>query len=375
MAYLKFYFLLILVCVFNCPAQSPLGTIIFTPSTITPLPINQPLHSFPPQLTHPNLPILRSKAFSKNDELTKELINLNKKIAGPIGSHKIGDILHIQDAIQNISKENPKHPQTALIQAFIYTHVNKPDSALIFFRKTIALDKKNLSLYKAIIPLLIYFEKYHEAKRSLRTALALAPYDPELTHLLSITHRELNEENANISLLKKALRHNPHHPYLLFNLGWIYIQNNSTRAKGITLLEKSWNHEPTSIVYGTNLALAYLANNQYNNAEILFNKLLSFNPQSVNSTRGLVTALYNRTSQFSTITSSELLQLENTIRSTLSHNPQNEDILLLLSFILNKKGAIAEAVSLGEQAYYLNERNVTAKMFLIDLYDKLHYHH
>ncbi|MGL1900834.1 MAG: tetratricopeptide repeat protein [Fibrobacterales bacterium] len=334
-----------------------------------------PLYAYPPQLNKPTIPILREKHFKDPIDYGESLLIVNKLLAGPLGATPIHSLKKSQVLLSKINTKDPINRTAALLQSFLHAHTASIDSTIIYIRKAIVFNKKHIDLITECAKILIWFERYPDAVRTLKAHLQHDRDDPDINALLGLCYYHLKNYPESIKAFKRSLNRSPNHVISLSGLGWLLTNHHTQIDKGIYYQAKAWRLNKKRLSTGINLGLVHLSRSDFSTSERYFREVLTISPYNTGALAGLIGALKGKVTLNDTtknLNQQEILSLH---KQLLLHSniPQKSLIMVNLAQSYLASDSIDQAVSICEKAYLMNDRDASVKMALIDLYEKSFY--
>ncbi|MBQ0166611.1 MAG: tetratricopeptide repeat protein [Treponema sp.] len=105
-----------------------------------------------------------------------------------------------------LTKIDAKNPEWYFGAAKIFEARGKPDQALLFYQKTISLDRRNVQAYAASGLLLFHAQQFSEAKKAIDHAIQLSPETWSSYYYLGKILKESHDYPGAVEAFEKALR-------------------------------------------------------------------------------------------------------------------------------------------------------------------------
>ena len=184
-------------------------------------------------------------------------------------------------AFERVTKMTPAYPET-LPNAWnnlglIATREGQTQKAIPYFEQALKLSPDHLIALDNLGNAYRDLQRWDDALRVLRHAVASRPDDPEANYSLGMVYAQLNNSDRAYKFLQEALKLRPDYPQALNNLGVLYLRTNQV-AQAIASFEQCIKTAPAFDQSYLNLARVYALQNAPEKARSVLLQLLEQHP-------------------------------------------------------------------------------------------------
>lgn len=242
----------------------------------------------------------RKKYLNEQKNYLKQAIKVNpndKRAYLGLGNYYL-EQKEYENAIKNFETAlvyDDEYYEAYLGLAICYIELNNPQKALLALRNAGALNSKSDEISYYLAKMCILDNKFDEAKDYLLDAVSKSDNPEYYLELGKIYYYKNDYKNAfenfqkaitqDVRLKNTAQLHN--------YLGLCYYKNKDLK-KALINLQKAVNLEPDNVIYMYNLSLVYKSTRQDDLYQKLYNKILRFEPKTVQDYIDLSTIYYDR---------------------------------------------------------------------------------
>ena len=266
-------------------------------------------------------------------------------------AYERGDVQAALDHFREESKVQ-QSPTVLYNLGVAYVHLDRPDSALIAFKRALNLDPNHASTHVAISNLFELDGDLDQAVASAERALHLRPTDPFVQKHLGLLYLSTGRSEKAVELLEQAARQDLLDSEAYYALGQAYQRlgrsaeadrslRQHARAKAglqsIDDLKAKIEANPSDLALIRRLAHLYVVGRHYDDAIRQYRSVLSLDPTNLPARTELATVMAAKGDQAGA---------EREYRAVLDADPKRAHVWMYLGTLLVRSGRADE----GEQA-------------------------
>jgi len=265
--------------------------------------------------------------------------------------------------LKEMVKMKPDDLDSYTMLASVYSKQRNYTSAISAYQKVLELSPDSDSVYMGMGTVYLNMMKYKEAIPPLTKAVELNPENKEAYFYIGNAHEQLREFDKAAAAYEKYIASNPEDPGAAQKqLGLCYLELEDY-PKAIVALNKTLESSPDEVDTNLKLAQAYQKSEQYENAEMVFERLAKLVPEDAKIYYNNIIMMYDQADMPD--------QAIEATKKMIALEPDNAEAVYNLGYMYVKLDRYEEAIDTFEKVLEMRTDMEYAYLQLGFCYSKL----